>query len=221
MIAVLMTVGLDPAPARAQLRSPYNSFPRFYLQRGEPIEPLTADDLLVPPTLQSPMGEKPKVLIQSNEKDPTPFDPIVGQDDGGLGGSLASGTAGLPGFIGDLFSLQLGAMPFRAPPVSGGLKVTENEGMRPQDRVYVAFNYFNDVNRRVNQLLGGSVTRIDFYRETYGFEKTVLGGRASVGLRLPLAQISAESPFDGMGGAAFMVGDLGIVLKGTILDNPC
>jgi hypothetical protein len=203
IIAIIVAFGLTVAPALAQVRSPYNQFPRSYSQGSELATSLDGDDRLLPSPTPLPPPENP-------------FSP----PDGECGAATDNGTAALPGIIGDLFALQLGARPFRAAPVSGGLKLTENEGMRPQDRVYVAFNYFNDVNRRVNQILQGSVTRMDFYRETFGIEKTLFGGRASVGFRLPLCEFHADSPFAGMGGTDTILGDMAIVLKGTLLDNP-
>lgn len=55
----------------------------------------------------------------------------------------------------------------------GALKIAENESPLPQDRVFLTYNYYSEV------------LDSDFHRETLGFEKTFLGGEASIGLRVP------------------------------------
>src|SRR5262249_29857955 len=57
----------------------------------------------------------------------------------------------------------------------GAFKIADNESPRPQDRVFVNYNYFD-------RILG---TSVDLNRETLGFEKTFLDGNASVGMRVP------------------------------------
>ncbi len=85
----------------------------------------------------------------------------------------------------------------------GAAKIAENESPRPQDRVYGAYNYYQDVQ-----------SIFDVHREMVGIEKTVLDGRASVGLRLPYFQINevgANTQTD--------LGDLSIILKYAVVNN--
>ncbi|MBM3997611.1 MAG: hypothetical protein FJ303_26205 [Planctomycetes bacterium] len=90
-------------------------------------------------------------------------------------------------------------------PVSyGALKIAENEGVRPQDRVFGSYNYYNNV-------LGIA----DVHREIIGFEKTFLNGNASIGLRVPFYQSIADS---GRNQAAF--DDLTVILKYAVINRP-
>jgi hypothetical protein len=63
---------------------------------------------------------------------------------------------------------------------AGGFKISDNGSPRPQDRIYLTYNYFNDAN--------AGDTKFDYNRVVFGFEKTFLDGNASVGLRLPFGQ---------------------------------
>jgi hypothetical protein len=95
-------------------------------------------------------------------------------------------------------------------------KISENEDPRPQDRAYLGFNFYNDVNDAVNSRLGSDIHHIRVYRETFGLEKTFVDGGASVGLRLPLNTLTAESAIPGLGGSSTDVGDLTVILKGLL-----
>ncbi len=98
-------------------------------------------------------------------------------------------------------------------PTIRSFKIAEDESPRPQDRVYFGFNYYNNVNDAVNTRLGADVRNIHVYRETFGLEKTFLDRDASVGLRLPLNTLSADSPISGLGGTSTDLGNLTIILK--------
>src|SRR5262249_42311373 len=49
----------------------------------------------------------------------------------------------------------------------GPYKIAENESPRPQDRVFLSYNYFNDTSTAFSGL-----PHSDLHRETFGFEKT-------------------------------------------------
>lgn len=85
----------------------------------------------------------------------------------------------------------------------GAEKMSENDSPRPRDRVLINYNYYNNV-RDV----------IDVHRETIGFEKTFLGGDASVGLRLPFFQDV------GSGFNESDPGDLSVRLKYALINTP-
>jgi hypothetical protein len=96
-------------------------------------------------------------------------------------------------------------------------KIAEDQSPRPTDRVFVDFNYFNNVNRSVNDTLGSAFHNIEVYRETFGVEKTFLDGLGSVELRLPLNTLSAESTTPGVGGADNTdIGNLTVIGKAVI-----
>jgi hypothetical protein len=91
-----------------------------------------------------------------------------------------------------------------------GIKITDNDSPRPVDRVYGGYNYYDRVNASLNPGLG----RQDLHRETIGFEKTLLGGDASVGMRLPFVQLTGPR---GTGGN--VVGDLSVVGKYAFVND--
>ena len=91
-----------------------------------------------------------------------------------------------------------------------GIKISENDNPRPQDRVYFGYNYFDGVNRALNPGLG----RVDMERQTIGFEKTLLNGDASLGLRLPFVQLRGDGSID-----SSVIGDLSIIAKFAFLNT--
>jgi hypothetical protein len=97
-----------------------------------------------------------------------------------------------------------------------GYKMADNQSPRPQDRVFFAFNYFDNVL----QTPTSGLRNVQVYREFFGIEKTFFDGRASVGLRMPLNTISAEGNMRGVaGGTSTAVGDLTVFLKGILCEN--
>lgn len=91
----------------------------------------------------------------------------------------------------------------------GDIKIEENESPRPVDRVYVTYNYFNDVTHAFP-----GVPASDLHRETYGFELTFLDGNASVGLRMNSLQTTGDSTF---AGGDF--GDLTAIFKYALIND--
>jgi hypothetical protein len=124
------------------------------------------------------------------------------------------------------------AFPFR-----GEFNVAEGESPRPEDRVFFHYDYYSSVtgpgtssglprldtttttiNGRpatVTTLIPGvPPPSLDLHREVVGFEKTFLGGDASVELRAPVVeQVGA----DAIGGSDF--GDVTVVLKYAFLND--
>jgi hypothetical protein len=99
-------------------------------------------------------------------------------------------------------------------------KISENESPRPQDRVYFDFNYFNDVNKAVNNRLGADFLSLHVFRETFGVEKTCLDGKASIGLRLPLNSLDVDITVSGLPRTDTDIGDLSIILKYAFYSDP-
>ena len=91
-----------------------------------------------------------------------------------------------------------------------GIKITDNDGPRPQDRIYSGYNFYSNVNPSLNPGLGA----VDLHRETIGFEKTFLDGDASFGMRLPFVQVSGP-PGTNSSGAA----DLSLLFKYAIYND--
>jgi len=92
-----------------------------------------------------------------------------------------------------------------------GVQVTENDSPRPSDRVYFGYNYYDGVAASLNPGLGD----LTMHRSMVGFEKTLLDGAASVGMRIPFIQ--ATGPY-GLGGDG--VGDLTVLLKYAVYNDP-
>lgn len=116
-------------------------------------------------------------------------------------------------------------------------KVAENESPRPTDRVFVTYNYFDNIRGGGGFIPGVTTTEgggqglatvttstpstqvagrnIIVNRELFGFEKTFLGGDASVELRVPLFQ--ARGGVTGL--VSDDVGDITIVTKYAFIND--
>jgi hypothetical protein len=127
---------------------------------------------------------------------------------------IAFGRPGTPGFAPPpgQFIPKVGSASILIPSIRG-FKIGEYESPLPQDRAYVAFNFFDRVNEAVDLKFGGDIHNVSVYRETFGVEKTILTDDFSVGLRIPLDTLSAESALPGIGGTSTDVGDLTVILK--------
>jgi hypothetical protein len=104
-------------------------------------------------------------------------------------------------------------------PTVRGFRIGEDESPRPEDRVYFAFNYFDNVGAAVNSRLFAPVSDLRVYRETFGLEKTCLDGQASVGLRVPLDTLTANSEIPALSGSNTDIGDLTFILKYVVCQN--
>jgi hypothetical protein len=139
-----------------------------------------------------------------------------GTQPSGGGESVASaapfmiGDLGVGGYARQVVRVRQGTSVALVPIVTGGaFKIEDNESPRPVDRVFINYNYFNDVG------IPG-ISNFNLNREVVGFEKTFLGGDASVGLRLNFLQT------DGAGALTTAhdgFGDLTIITKYAFLNN--
>ncbi len=134
----------------------------------------------------------------------------------GFGGTL--GTAATPfAMIGDISPLTTHAVfphvkaaasavsPPGPPPPPGAhgaspifpsvrnFKVSENQSPRPQDRVFFDFNYYNNLNDTLNHLDLSPITQMKAYVYNFGIEKTFNNGMGSLGVRVPLDNLTANS----------------------------
>lgn len=161
-------------------------------------------------------------------------------------GVISTNTVGLNGGLfnpppggGTTTGAITAARPLYVPAVAhGAFKVGENASPRPVDRVYVTYNFYNDIRSNLNGPTGpfttttttpfgnrnvGGVTTttttlagapyVNLHREVFGFEKTFFDGRASVEVRLPLFQ--QQSSLDGF--RADNMGDVTIIGKYAFL----
>ena len=127
-------------------------------------------------------------------------------------------------------------VPFAAPIVSfGAFKIGENEGPAPEDRVFLTYNYFGDMrgpnlgsalpsSDTQTTTIGGNpaivntrtpafAPQINGTREMFGFEKSLLDGRVSLGLRVPLVQQRGDGSFSDLG-------DITAIVKYAIWSDP-
>jgi hypothetical protein len=112
-----------------------------------------------------------------------------------------------PQMIGDLgFQVRefIPASPF---------KIAENESPRPTNRVFITYNYYDDI--RLGERIPGFQT--DLHRETIGFEKTFLDGSTSVGLRLPFLQTQFTDPIASRSDSD--LGDLSLITKFAFIND--
>jgi hypothetical protein len=104
-----------------------------------------------------------------------------------------------------------------------GLKISENQSPLPQDRVYFTFDYFDNLNKKLNRDFESPLGNLQAYRYIFGFEKTFDGGWGSIGLRFPIDTISAKSvipvKFNTLAGTFTSVNDLSIIGKYVIRSN--
>jgi hypothetical protein len=128
----------------------------------------------------------------------------------------------MPGFFGDIlggfvttrvFSFALDRFVTVQIPNSsqaGGYKISENESPRPIDRVFYNYNFYGNI-----QVSGvPDVPKLQLHRHVIGFEKTLLDGDASVGVRLPFLNTAGD-----LGYQSGSVGDMAIVFKYALYND--
>ena len=71
--------------------------------------------------------------------------------------------------------------------------MSENQSPRPQDRVFFSFNYYSNVNDTINRRDLSPITQMGPYVYNFGVEKTFNQGMGSIGIRLPLDNLTANS----------------------------
>ncbi len=89
------------------------------------------------------------------------------------------------------------------------------------DRVFGSFNFYDNVNSVYNNRTDPNIGHVNIYRQMYGFEKTILDGTASFGIRETINSINVNSvntakPTGGMFTAA---GYLSFYTKYVLLAN--
>ncbi len=100
-------------------------------------------------------------------------------------------------------------------PAIRGFKIADNQTPRPTDRVFSSFNYFDNVNRSLNERLGAPIQNMIVYRQVYGVEKTFFDQWASIGIRQPIDTLNIQSSrqFPGLGGTSTAFGNLNVFTK--------
>lgn len=147
----------------------------------------------------------------------------------GLGGDGGAAPAAFS-MLGDLSPLigvsqvapPIGSNPPPLPPAGPsiapsvrGFKLADNMSPQPQDRLFFTMNFYDDVNKKLNRFYESPLQSLQIYRYMWGFEKTFNNGNGSIGMRLPLDTISAQSrePALQQGGTYTSLGNLTIFAK--------
>jgi hypothetical protein len=91
-----------------------------------------------------------------------------------------------------------------------GISITDNDSPRPTDRLYFNYSYYDGIGGQMNPDFGN----VTMNRPMVGFEKTILDGNASIGLRLPFIQLNGPPGTDVQG-----VGDLTVLTKFALIND--
>jgi hypothetical protein len=109
-------------------------------------------------------------------------------------------------------------------PSARSFKIADNQSPMPQDRVYFTFNDFNNLNAALNKKFESPVDELRAYRYIFGVEKTFDEGRGSIGIQLPLDNLTGESTVTGHfvkpGGSSTALDDLTVFAKYILKINP-
>lgn len=180
----------------------------IYVQHQTPLRPVPS----TPQTPQTPGAPRPE-NAQAPVTDAFSQAPEAGTEAAGSFNPQMLGD-----FIGGSATIAnpaSGTSPSRSvrQPLAGrsGFKIADNESPRPVNRVFFTYNYYNEVNGRVN---GADIPRIDIHREIFGFERTFLDGDASFGMRIPLIQQTNSGALDFSD-----IGDLTFILKYAFIND--
>jgi hypothetical protein len=73
------------------------------------------------------------------------------------------------------------------------VKIAEGESPRPTDRVFIKTNYYNNLNKDRWTDPTEPIHNVDLYSYVFGFEKTIMDGRMSLGLRVPFYTLDAQA----------------------------
>lgn len=108
-------------------------------------------------------------------------------------------------------------------PSTHAFKISDNQSPMPQDRVYFTFNYFSNLNSVLDRRFQSSVDELRAFRYIFGFEKTFNEGQSSLGIQLPLDNLTAESAISGnfakQGGSSTSLNNLTIFAKSILKIN--
>lgn len=213
LLAAVTGVQAQSCPPACAPKGPFwrKQMPR-YLQPTEPAPvdpsapPTTPPDPSAPPSTDMGLQDAFASAGQGGTGSPASYVP-------GMFGDLLGGCVGVQGVSpnrgtsGQTFTV---CMP--SPEQAASFKIAESDSPRPQNRFYYNFNYLGNINVDV---LGTGAPRAQLYRHLLGFEKTLLDGNASVGLRLPFLKIGGAPGYQ-----ESVIGDMSILLKYALANNP-
>ncbi len=221
-LSALGCLALSVNTAVAQFSQPHCATPPLYLPPGCPTPvvpgtnpdgtPRTVPDPMAPAAQPSAAGDAFAQAPEGGTQPAASFNPAMFGDLLGVQGRrvifIPRGVTPPPGskIVDGNRIAVLAPVPNHA-----AFKVTEEESPRPTNRVYFNYNFYNDVTR-----LTPGVGASDLHRETLGFEKTLFGGDASFGLRLPFQQLVGDSQVQD-----YQVADMSLIFKYALVNDRC
>ena len=153
------------------------------------------------------------------------FQPPAAPPMNSLASSLGatSGAAGIPDMIGDFFGggYNYGFVGADGATVAtaGGdrrLKFAENNSPFPRNRVFFNFHHFHNAVQQV----GGGERNLDRY--TFGLERLILDGRASLEVRVPFSNTVSASPVANTSGQTDTeFGNVSLAIKRMLYQDQC
>ena len=165
--AALFCLLLGSIPIRAQQVVPQPPPPQI-MPGGQPI-PQIAPDL--PNTSGTVWSQRSPYVAQAAASCP----------DANCDGASEHFT---PFMLGDFASILVN--------LGSDIKIAEGESPRPVDRVFYRFNYYDNINPSRFDKLTSDIHNVTLYRNSFGFEKTIMDGRVSFGLRVPFNTIDSD-----------------------------
>ena len=232
-VAVAFQPGVAPVPANPTAGSP----------ASPPGSPATSGAGPGPGSSSAAANAYARSLSAASPPSP-PSTGLFGGPSQGAGGLIGIGQSGIPQMIGDQgpnLIIRGAATATASPtipqpfpptplphppsprlasslsPAVRGLKISENQSPRPQDRFFFTTNYFADVNGPLNRRFESPVNDLRVYREIFGIEKTFADGLGSVGVRMPIDSLKSNptvpARFQQFGGLTTAVGDIDIFVK--------
>jgi hypothetical protein len=213
------------APAQGQFKLFRGPRPDSCSQPPCPAPPLPQP---APAPLPPPSEAKPPT---TPTPPPPPIEPSISPEAAAATGTGAVALA-IPSFKGD--QVPIVAIAFGPPqqpssqqpragivaPPARTFKISDDESPQPRDRVFVDFNYYDNVGAAVARRLSIDMHDVAIYRESFGLEKTFLNNNASLGLRVPLNTLSSDSNTPGQSGTDTDIGDLTAILKYAFWRDP-
>lgn len=206
-IASSQAMGADPeTPAPGARVLPQSTVVQVTPQTPQaPTKPTAPPPMVSPGTSSLPVSPVPTTLAPTTDafvqapaagtSAPASAIPnVIGDFIGG--GGLAHDEQNLPGS-------HHGRLPIIT---RGSFKIAEDESPRPQDRIYLDYNFYSRVQPNKASPSG------DVQRSVLGVEKTFLDGKASFGARLPYLFTDSNIGDDGFG-------DISLIGKLALIDN--
>ena len=96
-------------------------------------------------------------------------------------------------------------------PLHASYKIAEDESPQPQNRAYIAYNFYDDVDQPFKVF---GLGQANFQRETIGLEKTFQDGQSSLGVRLPFVELTGNQIIQDS-----EVGDMSLIYKHAFLED--